>query len=199
MSGTELAIFGITGALLNIIGNVPYVLDILRHKTRPQRSMWWIYAGLFVLLFAAQVGAGAKWVLVITAEYVLSSLLIAVLSLRYGFGTFHKRDLYSIAVAIAGLLAWLLTNNPLLAICMVIIIDFAGFWLTLVKTWHAPHSETLISWELSFVGALLSIFSVGTWSIAVIIYPVYAVLGTGLLVWLIIYRRRQVTQDPADF
>jgi hypothetical protein len=102
-------------------------------------------------------------------------------------------------VAVAGLLAWLVTSNPLLAICMVIIVDFAGFWLTLVKTWHAPHSETLVSWEIAFVGAILSVFAAGTWDIAVIIYPIYAVLGTGLLVWLIIYRRRQVTEDLADF
>jgi hypothetical protein len=96
MSGLELAAFGTTSALLNFVGTVPYVRDILRGKTKPQRSMWWIYTGLFMLLFAAQVGAGAGWLLVVTAGYVLSSTLTALLSLRYGFGSFHNRETFSL-------------------------------------------------------------------------------------------------------
>lgn len=82
---------------------------------------------------------------------------------------------------------------------MIIVIDFAGFWLTLVKTWHAPHSETLISWQLSFIAAILSVISAGTWKVTIIIYPLYAALGTALLVWLIMYRRLKVKKDPSDF
>ena len=82
---------------------------------------------------------------------------------------------------------------------MVIIVDFAGFWLTLVKTWQAPHSETLISWQLSLGAAVLSIFSAGTWRLSIVIYPLYAVAGTALLVWLIMYRRTIVKEDVADF
>lgn len=161
--------------------------------------MWWIYSVLFTLLFVAQLSAGAHWLLIVTAEYVLASLLIAVLSVLYGFGSFHKRDTVSLAIAAAGLLAWLLTNRPIIAILMVVIVDFAGFWLTLVKTWHAPHSETLIAWQLSCVAAVLSVFAAGTWNFTIIVYPVYAVLGSGLLVWLIMYRRTKVREDPKDF
>jgi len=190
---------GAMAGILNTVGLVPYVRDIFRHKTKPERAMWWIYAALFGLLFAAQMQAGARWLLLVTAAYILSTAVIAVLSLRYGYGTFHRRDVISLAIAALGLVMWLLTDKPLAAIAVVIVVDFAGFWLTLVKTWHAPHSETLVSWQLSFVGAILSIFSVGTWKFAVIVYPVYAILGNGFLVWLIMYRRTKIAVDPVDF
>jgi hypothetical protein len=199
MSSEMRIIFGIVGALINAASLVPYVRDIIRHKTKPQRSMWWIYSGLFLLLFAAQLDAGSGWVVVLTAEYVLSATTIAILSLKYGYGSLHKRDGLSIGVALFGLAAWLITSNPLLAIIMVVMVDFAGFWLTIVKTWHAPHSETLISWELSLIGNIIGVAAVTTWSFTVLVYPVYAVLGTALLDWIIIYRRRKIAVDPIDY
>ena len=161
--------------------------------------MWWIYAFLFALLFSAQLSAGAHWLLILTAEYVLTAFLIAVLSVKYGYGSFHKRDTVSVAIAGLGLVAWLLTDRPLVAILMVIVVDFAGFWLTLVKTWHAPHSETLITWQLSLVSAALSVFATNTMNVTIMAYPLYAVLGTALIVWLIMYRRTKITEDPTDF
>lgn len=199
MSNELLAVAGITSGIINTIGTVPYVVDIFRGKTKPERAMWWVYSALFTVLFVAQMDAQAGWLLVATGGYIFSSTLIAVLSLRYGYGKFHLRDTISLAVAALGLLAWQLTNSPLLAIIMVVIVDFAGFWLTLVKTWHAPHSETLIAWQLSLVATLFSIVSISKWSWAVIIYPLYALVGGTLIVWLIMYRRTKVAEDTADF
>jgi uncharacterized protein with PQ loop repeat len=144
-------VLGSLAGILSVVSTIPYVIDIFRHKTKPERAMWWVYSFLFALLFFAQLSAGAQWLLIVTAAYVLSSTLIAVLSVKYGYGSFHKRDTVSIAIAALGLVAWLFTDRPLIAVLMVITVDFAGFWLTLVKTWHAPHSETLITWQISCV------------------------------------------------
>jgi len=161
--------------------------------------MWWIYSVLFGVLFAAQMSAGAHWLLLVTAAYIATSVAIAVLSVWYGYGSLHKRDAISLVIAITGLLLWQLTDKPLVAIILVIVVDFAGFWLTLVKTWHAPHTETLISWQLALVTAVLSIFSAGTWTLEVLLYPVYAVLATAFIVWMIMYRRTKVAEDLPDF
>ena len=183
----------------NIVGFVPYARDIFHHKTKPERAMWWIYTALFTLLYAAQASAGAHLLLIVSAVYIVTSATIALLSLRYGYGSFHRRDILSICVAIFGLVLWKITSNPLTAILIVIVIDFAGFWLTIVKTWQAPHSETLVSWQLSLFSALFSIFSIGTRDFSLAAYPTYAVLADALLVWVIIYRRTKVREDLIDF
>lgn len=189
----------LAASIIGLAGNVPYFIDIFQHKTKPERAMWWIYTVLFSVLFLAQMNAGAKWLLVVSGGYVLSSALIAVFSIRYGYGSFHRRDFISAGVAIIGLALWLVTNDPLIAILIVIFVDFAGFWLTLVKTWHAPHSETLITWQLSCLSAVISVFSIGSWNFTLVIYPLYAVFGTALIVWLIMYRRTIIKEDPVDF
>jgi hypothetical protein len=189
----------IVGGAINMLAVVPYVLDIFRRKTKPERAMWWIYSALFILLFAAQLSAGATWLLVISGAYALSAILIAVLSLRYGYGSLHRRDSVSFVIAVLGLILWLVTNKPLLAILIVIAVDFAGFWLTLTKTWHAPHSETLITWQMNCLSAIISLFTLNSWAFTIAIYPLYAVFGTALIVWLIMYRRTKITEDPGDF
>jgi hypothetical protein len=194
-----LLLAAVIGGATNAIGFIPYARDIFRHKTKPERAMWWIYTVLFTLLLAAQMSAGARWLLIVSAEYVLTSATIAFLSIGYGYGRFHKRDIVSICVALLGFILWRITDSPLLAILVVIIIDFAGFWLTIIKTWRAPHSETLISWQLALASAAFSIFSIGSWKVSLLAYPLYAVVGDALLVWVIVYRRRVITDDPTDF
>jgi hypothetical protein len=192
-------VFGAISGGLGLAENVPYIRDIFRHKTKPERAMWWIYTALFSVLFVAQASAGARWLLLVSGEYILASAIIAILSVRYGYGKFHKRDVISLVIAGLGLAAWLLTDKSLVTIIIVIGVDFAGFWLTVVKTWYAPHSETLISWQLSCIGAVISIISASTKTLTVLIYPIYAVVATALFVWLIMYRRTKIKEDPVDF
>jgi hypothetical protein len=78
---------GITSGVVGAVGIIPYIRDIFRRKTKPERTMWWIYTALFMLLFAAQLKADAKWLLIISGEYVLTSLIIAILSAVYTKGT----------------------------------------------------------------------------------------------------------------
>jgi len=199
MEDTLRAVIGAAAAIINVVGFIPYIRDILRHKTKPERAMWWIYSFMFGVLFAAQMDAGGRWLLLITCAYLVESVVIAMLSLRYGYGSFHKRDTISLLVAAVGLLLWLVTDIPLVAIMLVIIVDFAGFWLTLVKIWHAPHTETLISWQLACVSAILSMFSISAWKLDVVIYPLYAAVVTALLAWLIMHRRTKAIEDLPDF
>jgi hypothetical protein len=49
------------------------------------------------------------------------------------------------------------------------------------------------------IAAILSVFSIGSWDFTLIVYPLYAVLATGLFVWLIMYRRTKINKDPIDF
>ena len=191
--------FGLLSAVINLIGFVPYFLDILKRKTMPERATWWIYSVLFFLLLAAQRGAHAGWLLLASGSYVISSVFIALLSIKFGYGQFHKRHFVSILIAALGLILWQITDRPLIAILLVIIVDFAGFWLTLLKTWHAPHSETLIAWQLALLSYTVSLFSISNWTLSVVIYPIYAIVGGSTIVWVITQRRKKITVDPKDF
>ncbi|HRC28524.1 MAG TPA: hypothetical protein PKV96_04030, partial [Candidatus Saccharimonas sp.] len=65
---------------------MPYLRDIFRHKTKPERATWWIWLTLNMIAFFAQLAAGATWSLGLMAGQLLAVGLIAVLSLRFGYG-----------------------------------------------------------------------------------------------------------------
>ena len=192
MTTTTLAAFGIASFVINTVGLIPYVRDILGHKTKPQRATWWIWLALNCIALAAQVAAGARWSLLFTAGSLLAVLLIALLSIKYGYGKFERKDGLSLMVALGGVVLWVLTKQPLAALLIVMAIDLIGYGLTFAKTWRAPHTETLIAWVLSGVAGTLGVLAVGDWDLAKLIYPLYITVVNWLLALMIMYRRRVI-------
>lgn len=198
MNTTTLAALGIASAITNTAGTVPYIMDIFRHKTKPERATWWVWLLLTVIAFVAQVAAGATWSLFFTGATLLAIGTIAFLSVPYGYGTFHRRDLVGILIAIVGTTISIFVKSPLLALLIVVCVDFVGYWLTLTKTWEAPHTETLINWILASIAGLLGLLAVGALDVTRLIYPLYIFFGDGLMAFTIVYRRPRVAQDAQD-
>lgn len=186
-----LALFGIASAVVNTIGLVPYLRDIFRHKTKPERATWWIWLTLNLIAFFAQLAAGATWSLGLMAGQLLAVGLIAILSLRYGYGHFHRKHYLSLAFAAVGIVLWRLTKDPLAALIVVVIVDFVAFYLTITKTWRAPDTETLSAWIFASVAGLCGLLAVGDYGdVTKMIYPVYIFIGNTFLVWVILARRK---------
>lgn len=192
MSQTFIITFGILSGAINTVGLAPYLFDIFRHKTKPERATWWIWLALNIVAFAAQVAAGATWSLIMTGAQLAAVLSIAILSVRYGYGKFHKKDALSLVLAGIGIALWLATERPLLALIIVIIIDLVGFILTITKTWKAPQTETFIAWVFASFSGILGVLSVGEIDATKLVYPLYITVGNTLMMTIIWYRKRSI-------
>jgi dolichyl-phosphate-mannose--protein O-mannosyl transferase len=199
MNTTTLACLGIGAGLLQFIGMVPYFVDIVRRKTKPERATWWIWSLLNAVSLAAQIGAHARWSLLMTIGQSIVTLAVALLSLTHGYGTFHKKDLLAIVFALGGVGLWWLLNSPMAALLVVLAVDLVGFWLTIEKTWRAPETETLLTWVLCTVSGALGVLAVGKLNITQLLYPLYIMLGNLIMVAIIIGRRPvQPAKQPED-
>ncbi len=185
-----LGLLGVTAIILQIVGFFPYIRDILRGKTKPERASFWIFSLLIGVTLVAQLSDKVTWAAALVATSLLSVLAIAILSIRYGYGTFHKRDTVSILLAVVGVIVWQLTSEPLIAVIMVIFVDFAGFWLTLVKTWKAPETETLFAWAAGALAATFAIIATQNFAAVQISYLLYSAIANWFISVLIIYRRK---------
>jgi hypothetical protein len=192
MSSALLATFGILSAVVNTVGMVPYVRDVLKHKTKPERATWWIWLALGVVAISAQVAAGATWSLLMVGAQSLAVATVAILSLKYGYGAFRRKDFVSLLVAMLGLLLWKITSDPLYALLIVVAIDALAVWLTAAKTWEAPQTETLIAWILSSLAGLFGLLAVGKLNFTQIIYPLYILVANSTVTYIIIYRRSRL-------
>lgn len=190
MNQTILGGLGIAAATVNAVGFIPYIRSILQKKTRPERSSWWIWSGLMIIALFAQLAMGATWSILFTVVFLVGDGVIAILSLKYGYGRFNAKDGLSILIATAGVWLWITTHNAFIALIITIAVNFLGNWLTILKSWRAPYSENLLTWILMSCGALLSMLSIGTLDFALLLFPAYVTLVNLGTVFIVLYRRR---------
>jgi hypothetical protein len=106
-----LEFLGISSSVVFLAGCFPYIRDILRKTTIPERAPWFIWTVLGIISFFALLAEGATWSLFLIGAFVLGDLLIFGLSLKYGSGGLRKRDLVALVVSGIGLYIWYLTQH----------------------------------------------------------------------------------------
>ncbi len=187
----------LTGVLL-IVGFIPYLLDIFRHKTKPERASWLIWGILGTIAFFSQLASGASWSLVLTGVDTLIVLWILGLSIKDGVGGFTKLDITSLILAGIGLIAWYFTHQPLTALLLVLFVDAIGVILTIIKTYNEPETETMFAWLMASLAGLLSAVAVGKLDLTLLLYPAYIFLANGLVAATVIIGKKQTKQTQLN-
>jgi hypothetical protein len=180
---------GLLAGAVGIADTVPYVRDTLRGATRPHRATWLIWGVLAVVVCASQYADGASWSLVMAAVQVVLTLGIFALSIRWGEGGLSAHERLLVATAGAGVVGWLVADEPVVATVFVIAADLTGAALMIPKTYRDPRSETLSTYVLAAVGGGLAAGAVGAIDVSLLAYPVYYLLVNGALASLIALRR----------
>ena len=187
-----LQILGLFSGFLSIVMYIPYLRDIFRHTTKPERASWLIWSVLGGIAFFSQLAKGATNSLWLTGAQTFGVFVVFILSLRYGVGGLVKKDIYALITAGLGLFAWYLTNEPAIALIFVIIIDAIGGLLTVLKAYENPDSETLITWLLSGTSGIFATLSIGSLNYVLLAYPVYIIAINYAVVTAILLGKRRV-------
>lgn len=156
----------------------PYIIDIFKGKTKPERATWFIWSVLGVIAFISQVQLGAAWSLVFSGLDAIGSIITFSLSLKYGVGGWTFLDRLALVIAAIGVIVSVVARQPVIAILGVILADCSGTVLTILKTLKEPNSETTISWLFVGTGAVCGILSVGRLDWALILYPAYLMFAS---------------------
>ncbi|OGG50194.1 hypothetical protein A2763_00560 [Candidatus Kaiserbacteria bacterium RIFCSPHIGHO2_01_FULL_54_36] len=185
-------ILGIVAVAIGLISYVPYYRDILRGSTKPHPFSWFSFALMMGITFFAQVftGAGAgAWVTGISAVAVLG---IALLSLSKGDKEVTIFDWICFSGAVLGIILWRATNDPLVAVIIVVIADTIAFMPTFRKAYIRPKEETMSLFVLSAAKYVVSLLALSTFSATTALFPAVLVASNLALVLLLIVRRRQL-------
>lgn len=185
-----LQIFGYISALLSIAMIFPYIRDIFRLETKPERGSWFIWTVLGFIAFFSQLAKGATDSLWLTVGQTASVLIIFLLSLKYGYGGLGKRDIRALVGAGVGLILWYLTREASFALIFVILVDSIGTLLTLLKAYKDPGSETLSTWIMSGTSGIFGMLAVGSLNPILLVYPIYIVLANYVIVGAILLGKK---------
>lgn len=189
-----LEIIGIASGLIMMGASVPYAIDIVKKKTKPERASWLIWTILGMIAFFSQMAEGATNSLWMNGLDTLAVVTIFVLSIRYGVGGLAKRDIAALVLAGIGLILWYFTKEATFALFIVLAIDTVGSVLTVIKSHEDPGSETLISWILFGLAGLLSAISVGEFNWILLSYPIYILLANWAVVVAILLGKRRASK-----
>ena len=129
-------------------------------------------------------------------QAVLTSFIF-VLAIRRGEGGLSATDGLLIAIAAAGMAAWVLVDEPLVATACVIAADLIAAAMMVPKVHRDPGSETLMTFALAGAGGALAAGAVGAVDASLLCYPVYYCLVNWALALFIYQRRVLVHAAPA--
>ncbi|MGL5806647.1 MAG: hypothetical protein ACRC11_14630, partial [Xenococcaceae cyanobacterium] len=164
----------------------PYTVTILRGKTKPSRTTWWIWTIVGFLLVASYYSSEAINTIWVPVCVAIGHLIIAILSIKYGEGGWKFFDRLCILGTGMSLILWWRYDSPLIALLLNIVIDFLGALPTLVKSYYKPETEDPCPWIIFLAAHTLNLFALNNWSFKVSVYPLYLFCVVATIVILLL-------------
>lgn len=177
---------------LTIAAYVPYYRDILRHKTHPHIYSWGLWSILTALLAILQIKGGAGAAAWVTIVVGLLCAGVVALSFRIGNKDITKSDTGVAALSLLALVFWLVADQPVLAMTLVVLADVLAFVPTIRKSYHKPYSETLSLYVTNVFRFMLAFAAIQTYTFLSAAWIVTWMLANALFSLMLIVRRRQV-------
>lgn len=179
----------LVAGIIIVVSPIPYVIDILRDRTRPNMVTWVTWSLINGINTAAAFSAGAWQTGVYGLAATIATVTISTLGIWHGIKKYSVFDIVCQVVALGGIPVWLFTRQPALAIAMELCVDFAGGLPTLRHAWKAPEEETLRTFLLSAAAGLLLLLSLRSYSFIALAMPTYILCFDSAIAFSIIMRR----------
>jgi hypothetical protein len=181
----------VIAALLAIVGNVPYLRDIIRKKVVPHPYTWLVWSLVSCIIFFGQVAKGAGIGALPTAASEIFTIIIFFFSLRYGFKHVRRIDTLFLIIALGGIIPWVLTNDPTVSVIIAVSIDLIAFIPTIRKTWLHPKTESPLLYATNVVRHILMLFALRTYNIATALHSIVMIVTNTLMTAIILGRNDQ--------
>lgn len=182
---------GIIALLLNLLGYIPYVRDIFRHKVKPHRITWGVWTILTTITAFNQVVNGGGYSSLFFISTALLVSIVFILSFKYGVGGASKIDLICLGLAIILLIYWVTLQETYISTVLAVIIDGIGAIPTIIKTYKKPETESYPQWTLAGIAGIFTMLAVPRIDWILLIYPLYVVLMNATIVGIKYLRERK--------
>ena len=101
-------LFGIIAAFIAIIGNTPYLIDVIKKRVKPHPYTWFVWVIVSAIILFGQIAKGAGVGALPTAVAEIFTIIIFIFSLQYGFKYIVKTDTYFLLIALLGIIPWII-------------------------------------------------------------------------------------------
>ncbi len=179
--------------LVSFLGGLGYLIDTIKGNIVPNRVTWFLWAFIPLVAFVAQMSQGVTFLEASTAFMVgFMPLLIFISSLlkKRAVWTISFFDWICGGLSLLGLLFWIVTNEPNVAIIFSLVSDTFASLPTYVKAYKAPFTENYAVFLAGVINTIIVILSLSSFSFSHIAFPLYILINHALFVLIILWRRR---------
>jgi hypothetical protein len=182
--------FAAVAILVSLIRYGTYLWSIHKGETRPHVFSWFNWGtvtGIGAYAQFALNGGASVWVLVVVS---FTCYFIAFLALFIGEKNITKTDWYSFIGALIAIPVWVLTDNPFMALVVIVIIDVLTYYPTIRKSWNDPWGEPPVSYFWAGLRYFIMLFAVENPSIETLMYPFFLMATDWGFAVYVLWRRR---------
>jgi hypothetical protein len=180
----------IIASLLAFVGNIPYLVDVIKQKVKPYPYTWFVWTIVSCVVFFGQLAKGAGVGAIPTAAAEIFTVIIFLFSLRYGFKHVTRTDTIFLIIALLGIIPWIITKDPTVSVIIAVSIDFIGFMPTLRKTWQHPETETPLLYSMNVLRHILMLFSLQAYNIATTLHSIVMIITNSVMTAFIVIPRK---------
>lgn len=184
---------GLVATILTLAGFAPYYAGILKGSFRPHVFSWVIWGATTLLVFFAQLAAGAglgAWPVGLSG---VATLGIAALAwVRRHEASITRLDVVFLVAAFSSLPAWFLAGDPLWAVIVLTVVDLLGFGPTIRQVHRDPWSESVLFYLLFALRNAFVLGALAVVDLATALFPVAVGAGCLALVGQVLWRRTVV-------
>lgn len=181
----------IIASVLAIIGNIPYIKDVINKKTKPHPYTWLVGSIVSCIIFFGQLAKGAGIGALPTAASEIFTVIIFIFSIKYGFKNIKKIDTFFLVISLFGIIPWILTKDPTISIIIAVSVDMIAFAPTVRKTLIYPKTETPILYVMNVFRHIFMILSLRSYNIATTLHSIVMIIVNTLMSFLILRKKNQ--------
>jgi hypothetical protein len=182
--------FAIISAVLVIVANVSYSLDIIKGRVKPHSYTWFIWSVVNGIVLGGQFVSGAGVGALPTLVNEVLTLINFLLSLKYGYRAITRIDTVFLSIAIAGIMVWLATNDATYSVVIAVGIDIAAFVPTLRKAWIEPKTEAKLLYGANLVRHVFALLSLEAYNVATTLHSIAMLVTNSLMTGILILRQK---------
>lgn len=179
-------------AAIAVLAVVPYMVDIVRNKTKPNIVSWTTWTLLTAIATAAAFAADEPRAALLTLGASISTFIVVILGLKYGIAKFSLFDGACQAGAIVGLVLWFIFDSQAIALIAALTVDFIAALPTFRHSWLEPAEETWQTFIIGSFAAALTVLSLENLTLEGLLFPIYLALANGAIAFTVIVRRLQL-------
>ena len=180
----------ITGGVIGTFSTVPYLIDVVKGKTKPNIVSWSTWTLLMAIATAAAFAAHAPRSAFLTLGDTFCVFAVVILGLKYGVAKMTLFDAACQGLAVLGLILWLIFNSPSIALIFSIVVDFVVALPTIKHSWNDPTEETWQAFAIATVASIFTLVSLDKYAFTDLAFPAYLLFANGAIATVVVYRRK---------